>query len=140
MAYDHWQFEHQLTTGLTASAAATARKWGPAFGEYIVRGFGIVSTSTKAKATKPVFALRLATAGTSTVTGLEKGTLTLASASTKGLSYYKAVTPFRVKPDEEAVIIVKTACTVAYPVRAVLHLEASWNTPRALGTGVVVAS
>lgn len=137
MAYTHEFMELQLTTGLTASAAASARKFGPAFGEYIVRGFGIVSTSTKAKVTKPVFALRLATAGTTTVTGLEKGTITLVSGSTKGLSNIKMVTPFRVKPDEEAAIVVKTACTVAYPVRAVLFIEPSWNTAVALGTGVV---
>ena len=137
MSYNHWQIDWQLSTGLTASAAGSARKWGGGRQSYIVRGFSIVSTSTKAKVTKPVFALRLATCGTTTVTGNEKGTITLASSSTKGLSYSRLVTPFKVKPDEEACIVVKTACTVAYPVKPILFIEPHWDSPVSLGTGVV---
>jgi len=137
MVYSHDQIEIQLATAVLASGTGDKRKWGPGRHPHIVRGFAIVSTSTKAKVTKPKFSLRLATAGTASVSGNQKGIITLASSSTKGVSYYNKVTPFKVKPDEEVVINVSTAATVAYPVRAVLFVEPSWNEPAALGTGVV---
>ena len=137
MAYNHYQLEVQLATSVLSSGTGDKRKWGPGVHPHIVRGFSILTTVTKVKVTKPVYALRLATNGTASVTGNEKATLTLPSGNTKGIAYYRSVTPFTVKPDEEAVLTVKTACTVAYAVKAVLYIEPSWNTPAALGTGVI---
>jgi hypothetical protein len=134
MAYPE-MFDWQLGTGLTASSAGAARKFS-SIHPYIIRGFGIQPTSTKVKVTKPVFALRLATAGVTTVTGLEKGTITLPSGVSR-VARQRLVTPFKVGPKTEAAVVVKTACTVAYPVRAVLYVEPSWDEPASLGTGVV---
>lgn len=138
MAYDHYAIEIQLATGILCSGTGDKAKWGPSRIPYIVKGFGLVPTTTKAKVTKPVAAIRLATAGVASVTGNEKGTLTLISGATKGVAFFrKSLTPFKVNPGDEAVIAIKTAVTVAFKARAVIYVEPSWDEPGALGTGVI---
>ena len=120
MSYPIELRDHQLATGITFSGTGKKAVWGPARSSYIVRGFGIVPTTTKAKVTKPVFAVRLATAGQTATAVSNQATLTLISGATRGVAFYRKTTPFKVKQGQEVAVMVTTAATIAFKAKAVL--------------------
>ena len=123
---------------LASGTGEKTRNW---FGyqAHVVKAVGVVSTITATKATNPIFSVRASVSagnGTTSATGMQFKTITLASGDNRGTWYIADKLNKEIPPGGELILHVTTAATLAQKCRAVAWVVPVFNTPANL-TGQV---
>jgi len=149
MAYPHTEYEVLMTTsravvaggnrgghgtialGTGGTAVVGKGRWSPGLVPHVIRNVAVIPLTTAAFVTAPVISFRTCNSGaTTTATGNQITSVTLATAASSGKAFYKSTyLNSAVSPGTDVVAVTTTLCTVNVVARIVLYVEPKWETP-----------